>query len=121
MSTEFVQGARLMLNGKRIVDINKLHVDSVPRRNVIKLLGGTGFGKMTPRYTGSFTYVEPANAKDVIDFSVVDDGTIVILCGNDRKETYTGVRVLEDGGKDYTDDKESENEVKWAATGYIPG
>jgi len=106
----YVSSIVLAVNGQNISDFKSVTPKAVDRYKAVKLMGKTGFIKVTPRYAVDVEYVLPETG--AFDWSTVSDGTLTITESGGKQIVFTGVFILTEGDVKY----DAENEATMAVS-----
>lgn len=115
--SEFVARVRLEVNGQEITDFSAVTEKEYDLAVQVKLMGGTGHARVTPRYQVSVDYEVPVAGE--FDWDSVQDARLTIEYVNGRRKTYTGVWVLKVGEGKADGEKQVTKTIDLSASGLI--
>ena len=114
MSEEYVRKVSLEINGQEITDFKTVTQGERTLRVPVKLMGKTGFAKITQRPTCSLDYVVPKDNPE-FDFDSVEDGTLTIDYENGTRVTYNGVCTEKIGQMKHDEENDLVKEISFIA------
>ena len=121
MATQYISRIALEVNGQEIDDFESVTEKKVTLAKQVKLMNGTGYCLVVPRYEVDVDYVIPSDTPE-FDFTQLtpsSPGTLTIDRQNGTRITYQGVSCIEIGDTKYNSEKEATKQITLGATAKV--